>query len=291
MKRTREVSVGLDDDDQDDEPKPKRQKVNHDEKSRHWFLTWNNHTETSIDDLLGIPSLVKYQIQEEMGEEGTVHLQGVMCFKNEKSWTTLRQVAEIYWKPCRNLQAARNYCSKVETAYGESWSRGFKKLSKVIDPMDGKTMYEWQQNLEKYCTDPIKDREIMWIWSDEGNRGKSSMVKHLVLKNKAYVFGGKMGDAKYGVAQLIEKGIEPELIIFDVPRAQGNKLSYNALEKLKDGCFYSGKYESVMVVYNTPRVIVMANMEPDREKMSGDRWEIINIDTEEWKTAHPVWRD
>ncbi len=294
MKRKRQFSVDLDDESSgEEEPPTKKRKTGEGAglKSRNWFLTWNNHTTESIGDLLDIPGLIKYMIQEEKGEEtGTLHLQGVMCFKHEKSWKKLREIAEIYWKPCRNVMAARNYCSKRETASGERWSKGFKVQTVVIDPLAGKTLYDWQQETLDYVNGDIDLRKIRWIWSEEGNRGKSSLIKHMCLKLGAYMFGGKMGDAKYALAEMQAKGKElPKIMVMDIPRAQGNKISYSTLEEIKNGCFFSSKYESKMVLTNIPHIIVMANKGPKEEDMSEDRWDIQRVDTAAWIAANPDW--
>jgi hypothetical protein len=52
------------------------------------------------------------------------------------------------------------------------------------------------------------------------------------------------------------------------------------MENVKDGLFFSTKYESGMVRYNPPHVIVFANVPPDVTKMSADRWVIKEIGPE-----------
>ena len=45
--------------------------------------------------------------------------------------------------------------------------------------------------------------------------------------------------------------------------------------------FFSGKYESGMVRYNKPHVIIFANCRPDIEKLSKDRWKVKCLISEE----------
>ncbi len=261
-----------------DEPPSKKQKT--DTPCRNWFLTWNNHTEASIKDLLSIPNINKYCIQEEKGKKGTPHLQGVITFKHEKTWSTLRKHAPIFWERCKNIAAAKNYCSKLETASGKRWVRGFRVERVIIDPMDGKTPYAWQKRLTKIVEGPIDTREVFWVWSHKGNVGKTSWCKHHVLKNSAIVVGGKSGDAYYCIAQMVAKKQHPHLVVFDIPRSQRNTISYAAIEGIKNGMFFSPKYEAVMCVFNPPHVIVFANEAPDTSQLSSDRWTIINLDDE-----------
>lgn len=67
------------------------------------------------------------------------------------------------------------------------------------------------------------------------------------------------------------------MAIFDYTRSQEEYISYEALEAVKNGIFYNNKYESGMVVYNTPHVIVLSNFRPDLSKLSADRWRIKEV--------------
>ncbi len=151
-------------------------KKKRDLRSRNWFLTWNNYQPNSIGVLLSITGLVKYVIQEEIGENGTPHLQGVMCFKHAKLWSTLRGHAEIYWKPARNIMACKQYCSKIETSNGKLWVKGFTVASRVIDPLNGKQLYGYQKEIIDMCVGVADDRRIYWYWSDKGGDWEKFLV-------------------------------------------------------------------------------------------------------------------
>lgn len=56
-----------------------------------------------------------------------------------------------------------------------------------------------------------------------------------------------------------------------------NYVSYEAIESVKDGIFFSGKYESGMTIFNQPHIICFANFAPDIGKMSSDRWKIFEL--------------
>jgi hypothetical protein len=47
----------------------------------------------------------------------------------------------------------------------------------------------------------------------------------------------------------------PDPIIYDVPRTAENFVNYGVLEQVKNGLFFSSKYESEMAVFNPPHVI------------------------------------
>ncbi len=280
-----------------DEPVPKRRKV--DLRRRHWFLTWNNadeHTkspkvwERSKDILLNLGA-AKYAFQHEVGESGTHHWQGLFSFVEAKLWSTLcNHCRGAVWAPCRNIAAARQYCSqmthgKTGTVVGEPFVKGYwLKATKVADPLKDKTYYGWQKDIVDMIAAKPDDRKIYWFWSQAGAIGKSSLVKHLCLSDKSIVLcGGKFKDAEFAIAAMVHAKNEPRCVIFDVPRSMVSEagqamVSYTGMEEIKNGCFFSSKYESGMVLFNVPHVIVFANVAPDMCKLSGDRWEIKCLD-------------
>ncbi len=258
-----------------DEPVRKKR----DALSRNWFLTWNNYDDESIKTLLGMDA-VKYVIQEEKGEEGTPHLQGVMCWKHKKSWSWLRNIAEIYWKPAKNVMACKQYCSKVETANGKMWVKGFVVEKRVKDPLAGKRLYSYQREILDMVRGIPDDRKIFWYWSDKGAIGKSSLCKHMCLKLDAILVGGKYRDAYYGIAEKVKQSGGIDIVIFDIPRFSGNKVSYIGIEGIKNGCFYNTKYESTMCLYDPPHIVIFANQSPDMGSLSTDRWVVKNLDGE-----------
>lgn len=98
------------------------------------------------------------------------------------------------------------------------------------------------------------------------------MVKHL----KAMVFSGKAADIKGALADMVEAGKTiPNILIWDIPRTLENFVSYQALEEVKNGLFFSGKFHGTQVAYNPRHVVVFANFAPDMTKMSEDRWKYV----------------
>jgi hypothetical protein len=68
------------------------------------------------------------------------------------------------------------------------------------------------------------------------------------------------------------------ILIFDLQRAKEDYIPYGTIEQLKNGIFFSGKYEASTHVINSPHVICFANYPPDKYKLSADRWNIIEIE-------------
>jgi len=69
------------------------------------------------------------------------------------------------------------------------------------------------------------------------------------------------------------------IVVFDLPRNNGNKISYSALESIKDGLIVNTKYETGCKIINAPHIIVFSNKPPEEgECMSIDKWRIVNLD-------------
>lgn len=107
----------------------------------------------------------------------------------------------------------------------------------------------------------------------------------------ALCVSGKGSDCKYAIVKCYEiKKKYPQIIIFDVPRTNIDYINYEAIESIKNGVFFSGKYESAQVIMNCPHVIVFANSMPCQNKLSKDRWVIKEIkieqDLEDQRTLH-----
>ncbi len=259
----------------------KRQRV--DARARHWMIVWNNPELGSIDILLSITGLTKYSIQHEVGENGTPHLQGVLSFTSAKKWSTLNNFcdAKCWFQPVKNLQAVKNYCKKQATATGPSWRKGYKAGNpKLVDPLEGKDLYSYQKRIIDIVNGDIHDRLIYWFFSTKGGIGKSALVKHLVMNYGALICGGKKGDMFYAVNKMKQSGNPPDLVVFDIPRSQGATVAYDGIECIKNGCFFSSKYESGACIMNTPHIIIFANMGPVIHMMSNDRWSVTDLDLE-----------
>lgn len=122
---------------------------------------------------------------------------------------------------------------------------------------------------------PVNDRKIYYYWEPVGNRGKTTLIKHLCIQyNKYIVVDGKASDMKYACSQ-IPRG--PAIVLVDIPRSSAKYVSWAGIEKVKDGIFFSRKYESAMTIYDCPHVIVFANQLPEMEALSYDRWSITMI--------------
>lgn len=259
-------------------------------RARVWVFTYNNWTECGMAELKQFfieegKKVVEYVYQPEVGENGTPHIQGFIHFKNARTFKSLKKTfPQYHWEKARNIEAAKQYCKKTETAVGPSVSNKPQRRP-LRDPLEGKEPYSWQQEIIDLIKTEPNDRTINWFYDLQGGKGKTSLAKHLCMEypNQILYLSGSAKDCKYGVVQFLENDSNDLVAaIFDFERTvESFEGTYQALEAIKNGIFYNTKYESKMVVFNCPHVICFANWKPDESKLSSDRWRIINIGDEE----------
>lgn len=243
--------------------------------SKRWCFTWNNYTS---DEYSSIAQILReqgfsYIIGEEVASTGTPHLQGYIEKKQRFRPSQLKLCNKIHWEKARGTRDDNiKYCSK-ENKYITNFH--INSMVRTIDPAAFYPYQKWLINTIETIAD---DRTIFWIWDEMGNIGKSAIAKFIVIKYNAIVVDGKGSDIFNGVHNYKdEKGFFPEIIIVDCPRHNIGYINYGALEKLKNGLIFNGKYESKMLIFNPPHVIVFANSEPDETKYSNDRLVIKKI--------------
>lgn len=92
------------------------------------------------------------------------------------------------------------------------------------------------------------------------------------------VANGKAADILAQVMLVKEAtGCWPRIVIMNLPRCNEGHISYQALEQLKDGLAMSTKYEGGQMCMNPPHVVVFANTPPEYDKMSSDRFQVMNL--------------
>lgn len=244
----------------------------------HHTFTWNNYPIEAIETLLALFNHISYDyvFQEEKGESGTPHLQGVVSLKKRMRWSEFGLPKDIHWEKVKHLPLCYEYCSRASKRFGNCWSLKYPiplKL-KILHESD---FYQWQIDTIDYIKTEPDDRTIWWLWSAKGGIGKSSFCKYLVYTFNAILCGkGQYSD----IINIMFKANmdKTNVVVFDLPRNNGNKISYSALEAIKNGLIVNTKYETGSKLFNSPHIIVFSNMAPCVDAMSGDRWVIKCLD-------------
>lgn len=243
-------------------------------KCRQWFFTWNNPDISGEMLAQNLNICDQYTFQLERGASGNEHFQGVMKFLNARSFNTVKDLLpKAHFEPCRRWEDAVKYCSKSETRILGPWTKNtrIRSLPRVISELRN-----WQKNFLNIVMNDDSDRHIHWVVDIVGNVGKTALAKYLCVKHNAIYLTGKSADVKYAITEHLEKN-DVNLIIFDFARSQENFVSYQAIEEVKNGIFFNTKYESKMVMFDSPKIIIFANFEPDLHALSRDRWRTYSI--------------
>lgn len=246
---------------------------------RHCF-TWNNYKPEHIalleQTFQNFAHTEKYVFQEEIGEiKHTPHLQGSVWFKTKVRHEQLKLPKLITWSHMRNEPKCRDYCTKSDTAKpgATPYIWGFPKELKLIDPT-----YDWQIEILNFIKIEPDDRTVHWYWSEGGRVGKSSFVKYLMAKtNCVFIDEGRKADLMNCIFNQ-DMTRDNTIVVFDIPRDNGNKVSYKSIESIKNGMIFNSKYETGYKLFNPPHLIIFANLPPDETKLSSDRWKITKLD-------------
>lgn len=256
---------------------PSKKQVN---KAIKWVFTYNNYDPLEIVPIVSTfeQYCSKYIFQEETGEEGTPHLQGSIWLKVKMRPTELKLSKKIHWSLMKDEIGSLLYCSKEDTRTGKIYKSKNIIIPKPLNIIT--TLRPFQQSLENILLEEPNDRSIIWVADRKGSIGKSAFCKYLVHKYDAlYITEGKKSDIinlVYNYCEVSKKYLT--IVILDVPRENGNNISYKSLEEIKNGLICNTKYETGNTVINPPHIVVFANEYPDNTKWTSDRYQVYDVD-------------
>jgi len=238
-------------------------------RAKNWILTWNNYSmENYYELLVSISSFnCKYIIGKECGASGTYHLQGYIESPKKLRWSEFKLPKEIHWEVAKGTREENiEYCSK-ENNYVCVYE--FEPL-KIIEKL-----HKWQSDIEQLYYDRPDGRTVHWYYDKKGGKGKSSFCKYMYVHyGTTTIQGGKMADIMNIIYNMKDVG---KMILIDIPRASGGKISESAVECILNGMITNTKYETGKKVFNPPHVVIFSNSMPELENMSANRWNIINL--------------
>jgi len=249
------------------------------DSSKRFAFTLNNYTKSEYDKLVSIfcgECDIKWVIGFETGEAGTPHLQGYVEVPNRIRPKRYFGNGRIHWeiaKGCRTLNV--EYCTKGGNFVGNL------KPAKSIKHLSKNAFYIWQMEMYDILMEAPNDRHIHWVVDYEGNCGKTAFCKAMCIQHNALILEGKSTDMFHGIAGYNkEYGYFPSIILIDVPRESLGYVNYAAIEKIKNGLLFSGKYEGKLLVFDSPHIVIFANETPKMKAFSQDRWQIHYINSE-----------
>jgi len=143
-----------------------------------------------------------------------------------------------------------------------------------VKEIEAHALRPWQANLVERLRLPPDDRSIVFVVDPTGNNGKTWFSQHIAksFENVQILPPSKRNDMAYALDPTIR------ILFLDAPRSkQGEYIQYDFLEDVKNGYVFSPKYESRVKTLKRVHVVVLMNEQPDMEKLSADRYVIINI--------------
>lgn len=261
---------------------------------KHWVFTLNNYTELEMDQMVLNFNLFcnKYIYGKEVGQNNTPHLQGYLELKKKERLSGLKTKFgnRFHFEKMKGTpEQAVKYCIKDNdyVKYGNFPEYFFNNDDNDDDDLiiiNKNDFYSWQKFCFNYITNnTIDERNIYWFYDEIGNVGKSAFTKFcLVNFNCLLIEKGKHSDIINSAWNFLNPKKSSErkklkLIICDIPRNVGNKISTSAIESLKNGIIINTKYETGQCVINSPKIIIFSNSPPICEDLSLDRWKIFNL--------------
>lgn len=136
--------------------------------------------------------------------------------------------------------------------------------------------------MRKVIENPPHPRAFNWFYETEGNLGKTVHAKYYAQRGACCVSAQTPANIFFAIKDHVQKSGTLRLLIVDVPRDLTgiNESFAGAIESIKDGLIFSGKYESGTIKLPSPTVIIFANAPmPDsfRYALSPDRWRELNL--------------
>lgn len=246
-------------------------------RSRKWLFTLNNWEDEELGTIISYfknKEAKTYVIGEEIGEQGTPHLQGYVHFQKLVEFSTIKKLM-----PRAHIEMVRGteeenirYCSKEGKVHSNI---KIKRRGNIIMKTDI-IPKPWQREVISWL-DLYDKRSIFWVVDPVGNNGKSTLCEHIIKEFKDVMMfcGGKGNDIAY---QILESGFMPEICLFDFQRSKEGFISYTALEQIVDGRCYSTKYKGGHLIFpHYAKVICFSNFMPEIQRLSPDRWKIFHL--------------
>ena len=150
-------------------------------------------------------------------------------------------------------------------------------------PMDiiNVNLRPWQKELIENIKVPTA-REVIWVKGFKGNEGKTFFQKYIQS-----LFGYSrvaMLDLKSKTANILHALRKfplstTDIFFFNDARAINHETCcYTVLEHIKDGSATASKFNSEVIQFKTPNVVVVfSNRDPDMKQLSQDRWKVYYI--------------
>ena len=237
------------------EPKPTQQSP-----SIRWCFTKNDIPQNEEEAIKFYSSYssniiqhLKYlSFQLEKGKkDGLYHLQGYFELEKKQRLTAIKEIidATAHFEPAKGSKKQNNaYTGKDETKIAGPFiydkSKEPQYTAEELELIAPEHLYKWQQEAIKIASSKPDRRTIHWFFEEDGDVGKSELVRHLLYYHKFGLIDGKKKDIMCSIVG--DDGKKPIMkgYVFNFSRDKEGKVSYDSMESIKDGLIFSSKYKS-----------------------------------------------
>ena len=213
---------------------------------RHNVLNYH-HKERNAIVLTNIEDINKHFIQQHRIDIITA------C----KSWSEVMLKSELQDWLCRSMGYAKELYNIT---------RNFKHNCGG-DP--AKWMKPFHYEILKIVGGTPSFRHVYWFTDSKGGVGKTRFAKHLANEFDGFLSKATtLNDFAFGYKNHCHK---TKVLLFDLPRGANTNELYNIIECCLDGVVNCNKYESTILNFSTPHIIVFSNEKPNKGHLSEDR--------------------
>ena len=236
----------------------------------------------------------KFVVQLEQGESGYVHYQGRISLFKPLRLVNCRQLWEhfeytdVHLSPTStNAQKGPPfYCTKLDTRIDGPWTD--KDVAKEIYiPRQYRNLvdnlYTYQKTIWN-SAEIFDERIINYVYDVSGNNGKSTIASLMELHQRGIDLPPINDQEKLvqSVCDILmaQENRTPKVIFIDMPRAMDKRRlggMYTAIEQIKKGKVFDIRYKYSYWWFDSPQIWVFANIEPELDLLSKDRWRVWKI--------------
>lgn len=278
-----------------------------DYKYKTWLFTWNETKDNiliSPHELENILSHLTIDFVFQKEYVSRFHYQGFFRLENRVRKTTLLNLMRVYCAALSEDQINNLTLMHTRGSDKEVISYVTKHDSRVDDPVyspgfrpyhfkdlailsSKDRWYPWQDTLGRILLTEYgtlrepDDRTIIWIKDLNGNTGKSKLVKYYVHKFSREIIKLPFGTASQLRSSVCTAGAR-KLYFIDIPRTMGRDEDldslYSVIEDIKNGFLTTSMYgQFKQILFDPPHVVIFANFDCPRHKLSADRWKNYTI--------------
>ena len=134
----------------------------------------------------------------------------------------------------------------------------------------------WQIDMLEYVKNPTK-RRIIWVVGEKGNEGKTFFQDKIEEQyGRHRVCTMSLTESSKDILHIMRKCVDTtttDIFLFNIVKSVYiNDVNYKILEDIKDGKALARKFNSKIMRFKTPNVIIVfSNMYPDTRGFSQDR--------------------